>query len=79
MGPVPSPFDCFLANRGLKTLALRMEQHQKNAIAVAKYLESSPMVTKVKYAGLPSHPQYEIMKKQVGKENSTNSCRWLPQ
>jgi len=65
MGPVPSPFDCFLANRGLKTLAVRMEQHQKNAIAVASFLENSPLVTKVKYPGLPSHPQYEITKKQV--------------
>ena len=65
MGPVPSPFDCFLVNRGLKTLAVRMEKHQKNAIAVANYLEKSLLVTKVKYAGLPSHPQHEIMKKQV--------------
>lgn len=65
MGPVPSPFDCFLVNRGLKTLAVRMERHQKNAIAVATFLENSPLVTKVKYAGLPSHPQYDIMKKQA--------------
>ena len=65
MGPVPSPFDCFLANRGLKTLAVRMERHQKNAIAVANFLENSPFVTKVKYPGSPSHPQHKIMKKQV--------------
>lgn len=42
-----------------------MEKHQKNAIEIAKYLEKHPLVEKVKYAGLPSHPQYEIMKKQV--------------
>ena len=64
-GPVPSPFDCYLVNRGLKTLAVRMERHQKNAIAVATYLEQNSNVIKVKYPGLPSHPQYEIMKKQV--------------
>ena len=69
MGPVPSPFDCYLVNRGLKTLAVRMERHQKNAIAVAKFLEKSPMVEKVKYPGLPSHPQFEIMKKQVNDWN----------
>ncbi|CAK8676136.1 unnamed protein product [Clavelina lepadiformis] len=64
-GPVPSPFDCYLVNRGLKTLAVRMERHQKNAIAVATYLEQNSNVIKVKYPGLPSHPQYEIMKKQA--------------
>lgn len=64
-GPVPSPFDCYLCNRGLKTLALRMEQHQKNAIKVAEFLESHKHVQRVKYAGLPSHPQYEIMKRQA--------------
>lgn len=63
-GPVPSAFDCFLVNRGLKTLAVRMEQHQKNAIAVAEYLEKHPLVTRVSYPGLKSHPQFHIMKKQ---------------
>jgi len=63
-GPVPSAFDCYLVNRGLKTLALRMEQHQKNGIAVAKFLETHSGVKLVKYPGLPSHPQHEIMKKQ---------------
>nr|XP_039259657.1 cystathionine gamma-lyase-like [Styela clava] len=64
-GPTPSAFDCYLVNRGLKTLALRMEKHQENAIAIAKYLEKHPLVEKVKYPGLPSHPQHEIMKKQA--------------
>lgn len=63
-GPVPSPFDCFLTNRGLKTLAVRMEQHQKNAIAVANYLEQHPFVTRVSYPGSKSHPQSSIMRKQ---------------
>ncbi|XP_029473396.1 LOW QUALITY PROTEIN: cystathionine gamma-lyase [Rhinatrema bivittatum] len=64
LGAVPSPFDCFLCNRGLKTLALRMEQHFRNAVAVAEFLESDPRVEMVRYPGLPSHPQYELMKRQ---------------
>ena len=51
IGPVPSPFDCYLANRGLKTLHLRMRQHQVNAMAVAKFLEQNPRVEKVVYPG----------------------------
>lgn len=51
MGSVPGPFDCYLANRGVKTLAIRMQKHQVNAFAVAKYLESSPYVEKVIYPG----------------------------
>ncbi|XP_031613999.1 cystathionine gamma-lyase [Oreochromis aureus] len=64
LGSVPSPFDCFLCNRGLKTLHLRMERHFKNALAVAKFLEADPRVERVLYPGLPSHPQYEVMKRQ---------------
>ncbi len=64
-GTVPSPFDCFLANRGMKTLHVRMREHQKNATAVAQFLETSPYVEKVIYPGLPSHPQHELMKKQA--------------
>ncbi|XP_065905493.1 putative cystathionine gamma-lyase 2 [Dysidea avara] len=64
VGSVPSPFDCYLVNRGLKTLHLRMRQHEKNAMAVAKYLESSSCVKEVLYPGLPSHPQHEVAKKQ---------------
>lgn len=51
MGIVPSPFDCYQVNRGLKTLALRMEKHQKNGMAVAKYLENHPKVEKVLHPG----------------------------
>ncbi|XP_071484414.1 cystathionine gamma-lyase-like [Diadema antillarum] len=64
-GSVPSPFDCFLVNRGLKTLHVRMKQHYKNGLAVAKALESNPRVRKVIYPGLPSHPQYEVFKRQM--------------
>lgn len=64
IGGVPSPFDCFLANRGLKTLHLRMKQHAENAMKVAQFLESSPLVDSVIYPGLPSHPQHELAKRQ---------------
>ena len=52
LGPVPSPFDCYLANRGLKTLHLRMRQHQINALAVARFLEKNPRVERVIYPGM---------------------------
>ncbi|CAB1442885.1 unnamed protein product [Pleuronectes platessa] len=64
LGGVPSPFDCFLVNRGLKTLHLRMERHFKNAMGAAKFLEADPRVERVIFPGLPSHPQHEVMKKQ---------------
>uniref|UniRef100_G3P4B3 Cystathionine gamma-lyase n=1 Tax=Gasterosteus aculeatus aculeatus TaxID=481459 RepID=G3P4B3_GASAC len=64
LGCVPSPFDCFLCNRGLKTLHLRMERHFKNAMAAAKFLEADPRVERVVFPGLASHPQHEVMKKQ---------------
>ncbi|XP_066479529.1 cystathionine gamma-lyase-like isoform X3 [Tiliqua scincoides] len=64
LGAVPSPFDCYLCSRGLKTLPIRMKQHFNNALAVAQYLDSDPRVEKVIFPGLPSHPQYELMKRQ---------------
>lgn len=64
-GAVPSPFDCFLASRGLRTLALRMQRHEENARAMAEMLESHNMVSRVLYPGLKSHPQHEIAKKQL--------------
>jgi cystathionine gamma-lyase len=65
MGAVPSPFDCYLAMRSMKTLAVRMEQHQKNATAIARLLEKSDKVAKVIYPGLESHPQYALAKRQM--------------
>lgn len=64
-GIVPSPFDCYLVNRSLKTLSLRMERHKSNSLAVAKYLEAHPKVERVLHPGLPSHPQHELAKKQT--------------
>lgn len=63
-GAIPSTFECYLMNRSLKTLPMRMEQHNKNATAIANFLESHPNVIKVKYPGLKSHPQYELSKRQ---------------
>ncbi|KAK9718299.1 cystathionine gamma-lyase cys3 [Basidiobolus ranarum] len=65
IGATPSPFDCFLANRGLKTLHVRMKQHAENALAVAKALESSDKVEEVIYPGLESHKQHELAKRQT--------------
>jgi O-succinylhomoserine (thiol)-lyase len=65
VGAVPGPFDCFLVLRGVKTLAVRMEAHQKNAMAIAQYLEKHPAVEKVMYPGLASHPQHSLAKEQM--------------
>ena len=65
LGAIPSPFDCYLVLRGLKTLSLRMEKHQSNAFAIAEYLENHPKVERVYYPGLKSHPQYELSLKQA--------------
>lgn len=65
VGPTPSPFDCFLAIRGMKTLHIRMIQHEKNAIQVAEFLDKHPKIAEVLYPGLPSHPQHELAKSQM--------------
>lgn len=65
IGPSQSPFDSWLVLRGLKTLSIRMEAHQKNAIVLAKWLEKQPKVIKVVYPGLKSHPQHAIAKRQM--------------
>jgi cystathionine gamma-lyase len=67
MGAVPSPFDCFLVLRSLKTLHVRMREHAENAIKVARFLEAHSKVTKVIYPGLESHPQHAIAKEQYNK------------
>jgi cystathionine gamma-lyase len=65
IGPCHSPFDSWLVLRGIKTLAIRMEAHQKNAMVIAAYLEKHPKVERVVYPGLKSHPQHAIAKKQM--------------
>jgi cystathionine beta-lyase/cystathionine gamma-synthase len=63
-GGVMSPFECFLVLRGIKTLPLRIKQHEENGRAVAEYLSTHPKVSKLSYPGLKSHPQYELACKQ---------------
>jgi cystathionine gamma-lyase len=65
VGAVSGPFDCFLILRGIKTLALRMERHCANALAIARFLENHPKVERVYYPGLESHPQHALAKRQM--------------
>ncbi len=65
VGSILGPFDSFLALRGLKTLALRLERHCESALAVARFLESHDKVDRVIYPGLESHPQHELAKRQM--------------
>ncbi len=65
LGAVPSPFDCWLTNLGLKTLPLRMKQHSANGMQVAQFLEAHPNVSLVHYPGLKSFPQHELAKRQM--------------
>jgi len=64
IGSIASPFDSFLAQRGLKTLGLRLERQSASAFTLARWLEQQPEVEKVIYPGLPSHPQYELAQRQ---------------
>ncbi len=65
IGCVPAPMDCFLTLRGIKTLAIRVRQHCKNATQIARVLEDHPKVKEVIYPGLDSHPQYELAQRQM--------------
>jgi cystathionine gamma-synthase len=65
LGAVPGPFDCWLVLRGIKTLALRMERHCRNARAVAEFLDGHPSVERVLYPGLASHPGHELAARQM--------------
>src|SRR5205823_7726972 len=65
VGAIAGPFDSFLALRGLKTLALRMERHCENAMEIARWLETEPKVESVRYPGLEKHPQHALAKKQM--------------
>ena len=65
LGAVPGPFDSFLTLRGIKTLALRMERHCANALAIAQFLEAHPGIERVHYPGLASHPQHALAVRQM--------------
>jgi cystathionine gamma-synthase len=64
-GAVPSPFDCWLVRRGIRTLPWRMRAHSDNALRVATFLAAHPRVEAVHYPGLPSHPQHEVARRQM--------------
>jgi cystathionine beta-lyase/cystathionine gamma-synthase len=64
-GAVPGPFDSWLVLRGLKTLAVRMREHERNAMAVAQFLNEHTAIEKVIYPGLPSHPQHALAREQM--------------
>ena len=65
VGAIAGPFDSFLALRGVKTLALRMERHNRSALELAQWLEAHPKVARVHYPGLESHPQHALAKRQM--------------
>lgn len=65
IGTVPSPFDCFLVLRGIKTLSVRMEKHASNAQKIAEFLNNHLKVEQVYYLGIKTHPQYDLAKKQM--------------
>ncbi len=64
-GGVAGPFDAYLTFRGIKTMALRMERHQANALAIARWLEGHARVKRVIYPGLPSHPGHALARQQM--------------
>jgi cystathionine gamma-synthase len=64
-GAVPSPFDCWLILRGMRTLPLRMRGHSENAVRITEFLSRHPKVARVHYPGLKSHPGHEIAAKQM--------------
>ncbi|BDA74596.1 cystathionine gamma-lyase [Calothrix sp. PCC 7716] len=65
IGAVPSPFDSYLVLRGIKTLAVRMREHETNALHLANFLQNHPKVERIYYPGLPNHPQHQLAKTQM--------------
>jgi len=65
IGAIMSPFDSYMVMRGIKTLAIRMERHNKNAVEIARYLQEHPKVKRIYYPGLESHPQHELARSQM--------------
>lgn len=75
LGTCEAPFDCFLVMRGIKTLALRMEEHNRNALEIARWLEEHPKISRVHHPGLPSHPQHALALRQMSGFGGTFSFR----
>src|SRR5690606_8566459 len=65
LGGIPNAFDAWLALRGLRTFALRMEAHNRNGGIVARWLKNRPEISRVHYAGDPDHPQADVFKRQM--------------
>jgi cystathionine beta-lyase/cystathionine gamma-synthase len=74
LGAVPSPFDCYLVLRGLKTLPVRMRQHCETAALLATFLAAQPGVSQVRYPGLASHPQHALGRRQMALPGGMISC-----
>lgn len=77
-GPVPGPMDSWLTLRGTKTLHLRMERHNENGMAVARFLKEAPAVRAVHYPGLPSHPQHALARRQMSGYSGMLSADLAP-
>ena len=75
MGTCAGPQDCFLVLRGVKTLAIRMQEHNRNALAIARWLESHPKIAAVRHPGLESHPQHHLALRQMTGFGGTFSFR----
>jgi cystathionine beta-lyase/cystathionine gamma-synthase len=75
LGSCAAPFDCFLVLRGIKTLAVRMEEHNRSALAIARWLEVHPRIARVHHPGLPSHLQHELALRQMSGYGGTFSFR----
>lgn len=73
-GAVPGPWDCWLALRGVRTLAVRMARHDENGLRTARFLARHPLVRRVRYPGLPDHPQHELSKRQTKGWGGMVSC-----
>jgi cystathionine gamma-lyase len=73
-GGVPGPWDCWLALRGVKTLALRMARHNDNGQRIARFLSEHPRVQRVFYPGLPDHPQYDVSRRQTSGWGGMVAC-----
>ena len=78
-GPVPGPMDSWLTLRGTKTLHVRMERHNENGLAIARFLETLPAVQAVHYPGLPSHPQHELATRQMRGFSGMVSADFAPE
>jgi len=75
MGTCAGPQDCFLVLRGIKTLAVRMEEHNRNALEIAHWLEKHPCISAVLHPGLESHPQHALARRQACGHGGTFSFR----